>query len=421
MTQGWWQWSGVGAEASFRQLLGRRGDAAPAVRYTEIEPFVVGQSPYLSYQRIFGNTQFCAPVPRSAPDAQPSNRYIAGEYLLPTSINNYPGSGYAATFNTWQYNLSTYVVDSSLPPGPVGEGGGGYEWQKVWQKFQNVNYRTKRGGGLYQPMTDNLPLPIDAQAAPGTDASMSMLDVNGFKCIDFWKFVKSDGTFKWAAGVDTDPGSGFDTTDFIPAGEWTYWTCGVAPDTRVSNGAFPPGNGNVVASSLMGMALQIGLSEALAASGLRVKEDGTIAPTRPVTDAIQHMIGIELAATVAEGSAFSWPATFSDASKTPANEIVYGQRLFFDLDAVDLDAVTDPLTKALVWTGGTYGFTITDKGGNFAFRGEPWRNPGDGSPNPWDAIFEKSGGKLATIKAMPWDRLRSLPRDYVLDPIGVPA
>ena len=110
--------------------------------------------------------------------------------------------------------------------------------------------------------------------------------------------------------------------------------------------------------------------------------------------------------------------------------MLYGQRLFFDLTKVDLQAITDPLARALTWTGGTYGFIVTDKGGNFAIRGEHWRDPGGGVPDPWDAIFAAPRTRQSTIRAMPWEWTRSLPVDFgkpgtptagLLSPLGIPA
>ena len=423
----WWQWvSGAG----LRQLT-RPRSMSGKIRYAAVAPFVVGQSPYLSDQRVFGNTQFCAPIPAAPPDADPADPYIAGRRLRASSIDN--TTGYAPTFNLRQYNLATFVVDSSLPEGPVTSGGGGYYTKRLWQSYRPAYY-IKRGGGLYQPLTDSVAVPIGYGPATGTDESASILDVNGFRVIDTWHTRQSDGDiaqFPWVgSSYTTDGGGNRIYSEAVPAGEWSYWTCGVCDDTRTSTGAFAPGKGNVVASGMIGMALQLGIDETMSAAGLRRHADGSITTTTPVIDAIQHVIGIELAATVAEGPAYSWPATFSDGYVTPANQMLYGQRLFFDLTKVDLQAITDPLARALTWTGGTYGFIVTDKGGNFAIRGEHWQDPGGGVPDPWDAIFAAPRTRQSTIRAMPWEWTRSMPVDFgkpgtptagLLSPLGIPA
>ena len=423
----WWQWvDGRGLVA-----LTRIGPPRPRPRFLWTENVVPGISPYRGYQKWFGNTLFCAPVPKYAPDSLPADPYKAGRRLRATSMET---STYWPTFNWNQYNLATHVVDTSKPEGPVSEGGGGYTWQKVYQRFQSEGFRTKRGGGTYQTMTNRVPLPINMYSAPGTDASASVLDSATFQCIDYWQMKMSDGTHKWADGSRTwnSETNSYTYHDMIPAGSWGYITCGKSPDTRVSNGAFPAYHGNVVASGFLGMALQIGIDEALLAVGKKRLPDGTIVadPRGPVIDAIQHVIGIELAIDVAEPG-WSWPATFSDGWGAPPAEMKYGQRLYFDPAMVNLDDYAHPFLKALVWTGMVYGFYVTDRGGNFAFRCESL-TPDFDQENVWwqnGPVFENATYRN-TIQAMPWDYLRSMPVDYgkpgtasagAFSPMGIPS
>lgn len=441
MSSSWWQLLPSGAYP-----LTPVSSVSPRVRFTTIEQPVAGGSFGASYQRIFGNTTFCAPIPQDAPDARPDDPYIAGRRIYAGQIDPATRVGYAPWWNTTEYNLPTFIIDTRLPPGPASEGKGGYTYPgtgtapdgtnapDLWQIF-HPNYYLMRGGGIYQPHTVDFPVPIGFRGAAGTDESASIIDIGTMRAWDFWHVRTSDGDiskFRWAGYRTPSEPSGVAASYpyAIPAGAQCYYTMGVINNLRTSSGTFD--RGNVVASGMIGSAFQVSIDEALMATGLKANPDGSFTEIPPVVDAIQHVIGIEYAATFAEGPARSWPANFSDAYVTPANEILYGQRLYFDKSVLDDPSYDSKpaFVKALIWTGVHYGFVGTDKGGNFAFRGEFWFDPGDGRTSPWTEVFNRSGGKTSTITSLPWQQTRALPKDFgmtgtptagMLSPLGIPA
>lgn len=426
MQQDWWQL----AQQPIRLTGGSSG--AARVRYVTTEQPVPGGSFGPSYQRIFGNMTYCAPVPKNAPDARPSDPYVAGKAIGDRQI--YITTGYMPTFNTSQYNLPTFLIDSSKPPGPASSGGGNYEIKTLYQRWER-NYYVPRGGTFtYYSQTINKPVPLNFRGASGTDASASVIDIGSGKIMDYWVVATADGTRTYLDAANRNGNSDLAASyEPIPAGEQCYTTFGEATNYRTPStpGAF--NRGNVVASGMIGSGFQISIHEALLASGLRINPDGSISEVPPVVDAIQHVIGIEFALWFGQGKGqFSWPANFTDANNDPVDELLYGQRLYFDPTQVNLDDYPDPFTKALVWTGMTYGFIPTDVSGNFAIRGEFWFRPDPSHEHPWTRIFDKSAGgdRAAILRRLPWYKLRSLPKDFgkpgtptagMLSPLGIPA
>lgn len=432
MQYDWWQLT----EQPIRLTGGNSGGAR--VRYVTTAQPVPGGSFGPSYQRIFGNMTYCAPVPLNAPDARPNDPYIAGRAIRDRQI--FVTTGYMPTFNTGQYNLPTFIIDTNKPPGPTSAGGGNYTLGRLYQRWERSYYIPRGGTFEYWWNTGNPrgsnpgydhPIPIGFRGASGTDASASVIDIGSGRIMDYWVVATADGTRTYLdASVWSGPKDQATSYSPIPAGEQCYTTYGVADNFRTPStpGAF--NRGNVVASGMIGSGFQISIHEALMASGLQINPDGSISRVPPVVDAIQHVIGIELSTWFGQGTAFSWPANFSDASNTPADELLYGQRLYFDPAQVNLDDYSDPFTKALVWTGMTYGFIPTDVSGNFAIRGEFWFRPDPSHEHPWTRIFNEAGTPLAVLRRLPWDYLRSLPRDYgkpgtptagMLSPLGIPA
>ena len=428
MTSDWWQMLATGP----RRLGGSGQAGAPRVRYASIAQPVPSGSFGPSFQRIFGNMSYCAPVPKNAPDARPSDIYVAGRAIGDRQIHI--TEGFMPTFNTSQYTLPTFLIDSTKPPGPASSGGGNYTMGRLWHRWER-NYFIPRGGTFaYWEQTVNIPIPIGFRGAAGTDASASVIDIGTGKIMDFWVVAVADGTRTY---LDTSSRNGdmYEAASYspIPAGQTCYTTFGEAYNykTPSTQGAF--NRGNVVASGMIGSGFQISIHEALAASGLRINPDGTISEVPPVVDAIQHVIGVEFALWFGQGQGqFSWPANFTDANNPAADELLYGQRLFFDPNVVDLDDYPDPFTKALVWTGMTYGFVPTDVSGNFAIRGEFWIRSTPEEEHPWTRIFNKSAGgdRKAILQRLPWYQLRSLPKDFgkpgtptagMLSPLGIPA
>lgn len=424
----WWQWLVDGP-----RMMGRPpGGAGPRVRYASAAHPVPGGSFGESYQRIFGKMSYCAPVPKPAPDARPADPYIAGRAIGTQQIHI--TEGFLPTFNTSQYNLPTFIIDSTKPPGPASAGGGHYEMKRLWHRWER-NYFIPRGGTFaYWQQTLNIPVPLNFRGASGTDASASVIDIGTGKIQDFWVVAVADGTRTY---LDTSSQNGdmYESASYspIPAGETCYTTFGEAYNYRTPSTAGAFNRGNVVASGMIGSGFQISIHEALAASGLRINPDGSISDVPPVVDAIQHVIGIEFALWFGQGQGqFSWPANFTDANNPVQDELLYGQRLFFDPNVVDLADYPDPFTKALVWTGMTYGFIPTDVSGNFAIRGEFWFRPSPEAEHPWTRIFNKSAGgdRAGILRRLPWQYLRSLPKDYgkpgtptagMLSPLGIPA
>ena len=428
MTSTWWQFLASGAYP----LESVAGAGEGRVRFVTTEHPVPGGSFSQSYQRIFGNMTYCAPVPRNAPDAVPADPYIAGRAIGDRQI--YITEGFLPTFNTSQYNLPTFIIDSTLPPGPAAEGGGNYTMRRLYHRWER-NYYVPRGGTFsYWQQTLNIPVPIGFRGAAGTDASASVIDIGTGKIQDFWVVATADGTRTY---LDTSSQNGNSelaaSYSPIPAGETCYTTFGEAYNYRLPStpGAF--NRGNVVASGMIGSGFQIGIHEALMASGLKINPDGSISDVTPVVDAIQHVIGLEFALWFGQGKGqFSWPANFTDANNNPVDQLLYGQRLYFDPNVVKVSDYTDPFTRALVWTGINYGFIPTDVSGNFAIRGEYWFRPDPSHEHPWTRIFNKSAGgdRAAILRRLPWYQLRSLPKDFgkpgtptagSLAPLGIPA
>lgn len=371
-----------------------------------------GKSYGLIWGQIWGGTGMAGQCGQSATAfASPTgDRFAAGNRLKGTcELTAWPA------INVHQYTYPVFVVDTSKPQGPVSAGGGGYTWQKIYNRKESwFGWDYSRENKLYREMTETVAVPIGFSPAYGTDGAASIIDVNPASRTSrgFWILrqvlpagTTIDATLAKLLGGNQTIGAPYPYTygsvkdwlgQTVPVNAWTYITCALTPDYHTTNGVHYWGS--ETASGIQGAGLIISQYEALLAVGKMWDASGTIVdrPGGPLESAIQHMLGIEVNPSFYEGV---WWAFAGMAKQTDANHgdqfpylygLMQGQCLYLD-PAYLADpgyAALSPLAKAICWAMCRYGAVVTDMSGNTAIRGE-WENPDNA--RVWPAVFGANG------------------------------
>ena len=317
-------------------------------------PLAAGASMYSSYHRVYGDSQFCAPV-LSAPDFNSSDKYAAGRKIKSGFASIWPNINYNA------YNFSTFVVDTSKPEGSTSSGGGNYTMQKLYQSNETIYEWMRDRGGPYELETQSNPVPLDFHPAVGTDGAAAVYDIATDTLREYWIVRQQTASTNYVSKI----------SGTVPVGSWRYNTCAVTYGLSGKDGGHQ--FGNVTASAVWGPGIQLGLEECLLAAGLKQNSDGSYTSVPPKLNAIQHVIGIEVLTTQSEGryDLYSKPARYSDARDNPISAgLMHGQRLQLDPSFAYSDTSHSNLCKAISWTLKNYGAFVTDCSGAVAFRGE---------------------------------------------------
>jgi hypothetical protein len=270
-----------------------------------------------------------APLPAATPVAPDSNRLVAElRRQIATA---------GVWINTYRYSVPVYTVSAS-----------------------QAAVRVQLDSGYVPLQADfaDVPLPIDAQPAPGADAHLSVYQPSTDTLWDFWKLTRAaDG---WHA-------------------RWGGKMSGVSRDA----GYFP----NPVGATGSGLPLLGGL--------IRIDEART--------GVIDHALALAIPA--AKAGQYVWPAQRTDGASTDPNAIPEGTRFRLD-PALNLDALgLPPAARAIARAAQRYGIVVRDVAGAVSFYAE---DPGPTGSNPYPALY----GNLTAdqvLAGFPWGSLRVVP------------
>jgi len=318
-----------------------------------------------SLYRIFAPTSFWyQPIPANAPLNPNSAAYTQN---LVNQIKTYYNN---VNLNSTSYAASIYFVQTSGGSKTVTTVNG----TPVYPVAQTVNvgFNDCQNKGWTDPnliaQWQNVPIPVGAKPASGTDSEMSIYDLSTHTLWDFWVMSQTNG-------------------------QWQACWGGRIQNTPQNPGIFP----NPYGTTATGLPF-IG---------------GEISAEELAKGQIDHVMGISLV-NVAAWNIFSWPANRSDGynPNNAPNQIPEGTRFRLD-PSVNLDALNlTPVGKIIAKAAQTYGFVVWDKAGSVSMR---LVNPNTytlaGKPDPYPALF----GGLASwqvLQNFPWDKVQFMPNNY---------
>lgn len=262
--------------------------------------------------------------------------------------------GGVAAFNAHAWNTTYYRVDAKTP--------------RVNVKWSNCLGFTWTPDGLFtgDKVFMDVPIPKNATAAVGSDASMTIYDPATDTAWEFWQMGKD------------------------ASGSWRSCQGGRINNVSTAMGQFPLGFG-------------------VSATGLSLG-GGAISAAEAKAGRIEHAMYL----AVMEARYFdqcSWPAVRSDGYTKDPTTPLEGQRLRLD-PTVNVDALNmSPFAKAVARAAQKYGFIVSDKGGAVALIGEDGQSlKATTGADPWRDIL--GGEDYEALRGFPWHRIQALPKDY---------
>lgn len=261
--------------------------------------------------------------------------------------------GYAG-FNAYHYNLSFFPVDRSTPRVDV-----------VWTDCNRLGF-TPRGLFDGPAYFRNVPVPVAAAAANGTDSALALYDAAADQIWEFWKMTRTS------------------------SGAWQACWGGRIDNASSNIGIFP---------------FPFGVS----ASGL-LMAGGVITVAEAKAGAINHAMYLGMVNPAAQR--FSWPANRTDGFSSDPHAPMEGQRLRLD-PSLDLSAYRlTPMGRMVAVAAQKYGFIVSESSGAVAVATESGHyTQVKTGQDPWDAILGGTPPYLV-LENFPWDKLQALPQDY---------
>jgi hypothetical protein len=290
------------------------------------------------------NSFWYTPIPANAP-LHANNANFVKEF-------NRQRTGWYGTvnINTREYTSPVYVVPADQPRIAVG-----------WNDCQKKGFVEK---GFLAQVAD-VPMPIYAKEAAGTDAEMTIYQPSTDTIWELWQ-AKKDANGKWIA----------------------CWGGKLANASKTS-GVMPKPYGTT-------------------ATGLPFL-GGQITAEELERGEIKHAIGISLI-EIDHFNVYSWPANRSDGwnPEKVKNRIAEGQRFRFD-PTIDVDTLNVSRAAKIIFKAGQkYGFVVWDRAGAVSIRAQ---NIASYPTNPYPALFDNKPA-YDVIKNLPWTRIQFLPMNY---------
>lgn len=261
-----------------------------------------------------------------------------------------PHYGGIAALNTREYNPVLYVVDESTP--------------RVDVRFDDCQKKGYTPEGLFDGERQflDVPVPTDARAARGRDATLTLWSPSTDQLWEFWVMRRDDRGWSacWGGRID---------------------------DVSANPGFFPAPYG-VSASGLVTVGSMITIPEARARR-------------------IEHAMALAVI-SAARWDRWRYPAQRSDGTDSAPEAIPQGARLRLD-PAVDVDSLNlTPLGAAIARAAQTYGFIVVDTAAAVAVMAESGY-PAEKATgtDPWAAIL----GGVPTYRQLenfPWERMQVL-------------
>jgi hypothetical protein len=299
----------------------------------------------LPTDKVFASTSFWyQPIPSNAP-IHANNANLVKEF------NRQRTTWYnTVNINTREYTSPVYTVGPEQPKIAIG-----------WNDCQKKGFVEK---GFLAQVAD-VPMPIYAKEAAGTDAEMTIYQPSTDTLWELWQ-AKKDANGKWIA----------------------CWG-GKITNASKSAGIMPkPYGTTAVGLPFLG---------------------GQITAEELERGEIKHAIGIALL-EAEHFNLYSWPANRSDGwnpNKLP-NRIQEGQRFRFD-PTINVDELNVSRAAKIIFKAGQkYGFVVWDRAGALSIRAQ---NISSYPVNPYPALFNNIAPH-DVIKNLPWNRIQFMPLNY---------
>lgn len=315
--------------------------------------------------RIFNTRAFWyRALPATTPEAGNSSAIVSRIRSAAVQANQndrwrpsyVPASDPSITMATTAYTPGVFLADSTDPVAR-------FDWVNC------MNWPSYVGDQGLLGSLAGVRVPREAVPADGSDAEMTVYDVETRQYTDLWNVRKTaDGTFRACWG-------------------------GTIKDAGASNGVFS-GPYGATASGLPFMG-------------------GLIMPSELRAGEINHVVGIALPVSTIN-SKVSSPATRTDGRASGTDTISEGQLLrlpaSLDLRSLKLSPTAMTIAKAAQ----EYGLVVWDQGPNITFRAQ---NPNSLGSNPYPALM---GGNPWTLmgdtrngtQGFPFHKLKVLPMNY---------
>lgn len=294
----------------------------------------------------FGASSFWRSSIATAPTDASSRAMV--DALVSTVTDRFGG---IAAFNAHTYNSHLYTATAATP--------------KVDFAFSDCQRKGATPSGLLGDggQFDDVPVPVGAVAATGSDAELSIFSPSTDQLWEFWKAART------------------------ASGGWSACWGGRIDHVSTSPGYFLGGFG----------ATATGLPNA----------GGAVRLAEITSGRIDHAISLAIPSP-AEASDFSWPAQRSDGFDTSPAALPEGSRLRLDpgLDLSTLHLTAAGLTIARA--AQQYGFVVVDKAGSVSVIAEAVDKVG--TTDPWRTALGVPD--YAVLKNFPWSSLQVIQRDY---------
>lgn len=299
---------------------------------------------------VFGLPSFWRTSIRTAPVAPESAAVVAD---LTKQVSSHYGGN--AAFNNGAYSASFYTASPSTP--------------RIDVAFYDCQHKGWTPAILFSGPAHfrSVPVPANAQAAPGTDKELTIWSPSSDQLWEFWQFEKTATGYRacWGGRID---------------------------NVSRSRGYFLDGAG-ATATGLAHAGGMIGVAEAQAGK---------------ITHAIE--LNVIDAATFTK---FAWPAQRSDGYDPSGTHLVQeGARFRLD-PALDVASLRlHPLAAMIARAAQEYGFVINDKGGAVAVIAEGGQaTVNAGGADPWTKLLNGTPS-YAMLKGFPWSKLQQIPLGY---------
>lgn len=315
--------------------------------------------------RIFNTRAFWyRPLPATTPEAGNSSAIVARIRSAAVQANQndrwrpsyVPATDPSITMATTAYTPGVFLADSSDPVAR-------FDWVNC------MNWPSQVGDQGLLGSLAGVRVPREAVPADGSDAELTVYDVETRQYTDLWNVRKAaDGTFRACWG-------------------------GTIKDAAQSNGVFS-GPYGATASGLPFMG-------------------GLIMPSELRAGQINHVVGIALPVSTINAKVSS-PATRTDGRATGTDTISEGQllRLPANLDLRSLKL--SPTAMTIARAAQQYGLVVWDQGPNITFRAQ---NPNSLGSNPYPALMGGNpwtlmGDTRSGTQGFPFHKLKVLPMNY---------
>ena len=259
--------------------------------------------------------------------------------------------GGVAAVNAYQFNASVAIAEPSTPRVRVG--------------FHDCQGKGSVPPGLYDGAAHfvDVPVPVDARPAAGTDGALTVYDPGADTVWEFWQMRRAK------------------------TGGWEACWGGRIDDVSTTDGVFPHPYG-------------------VSASGLLVAA-GAVSVAEAKRGRIEHALGLGVLDAARLPAV---PATRSDGTLSEPSAVREGQRLRLD-PSIDVTTLgLTPFGVMVARAAQEYGFVVMDRSGAVGIGTESGAaEKARTGVDPWDHLL--GGPAYEALKGFPWNRVQALAYD----------